>query len=244
MTCEKIDFTDKVAVVTGSSRGIGKAIADKLLSLGAHVIYTGTTMAEEKTTEKTCLQLDLSKDESIKSFIKKVKDFKQIDILVNNAGINKIESVDEISEEKWEEIIKVNLTGPMVLTKEIAKIMKKNKGGGKILNISSIFGSVSKEKRNSYSASKFGLIGLTKASSIDLAPHNILVNALCPGFTLTDLTKSVLSKEDMEKLCEDIPLGRFAQEDEIAQSALFLCSDLNTYITGQTLIADGGFTSK
>jgi 3-oxoacyl-[acyl-carrier protein] reductase len=110
------------------------------------------------------------------------------------------------------------------------------------LNISSIFGIVSKEKRDSYSASKTGLIGLTRAASIDLAPSSILVNALCPGFTKTDLTSSILSESDMKKLLQDVPMGRFAEPEEIAKAAVFLCSDMNTYMTGQTLIIDGGFT--
>ena len=124
---------------------------------------------------------------------------------------------------------------------KIQVIMKKNNKGGKILNISSIFGIVSREMRNAYSSTKAGLIGLTRASSLDLAPDNILVNALCPGFTKTDMTASILSSSDMETLCEKIPMGRFAEEIEIAKAALFLCSDMNTYMTGQTLIADGGF---
>jgi 3-oxoacyl-[acyl-carrier protein] reductase len=122
--------------------------------------------------------------------------------------------------------------------------MKGQKTGGKILNISSIFGVVSKEKRNAYSASKTGLIGLTRSSALDLAQYNILVNALCPGFTMTELTKSVLSKADMDKLRADVPLQRFAEVDEIARAGLFLCSDQNTYITGQTLVVDGGFTIR
>jgi 3-oxoacyl-[acyl-carrier protein] reductase len=111
------------------------------------------------------------------------------------------------------------------------------------VNVSSIFGLVSRSKRDSYSASKAGLIGLTRAAALDLAPYGILVNALCPGFTLTDLTRSILSKDEMKRLSSEIPLGRFAREEEIAASAVFLCSDLNTYITGQAIAVDGGFTA-
>ena len=169
---------------------------------------------------------------------------KKIDILINNAGINIIESIDELNEENWQKILDVNLTGPMILTREISKKMKKNNKGGKILNISSIFGCVSKAKRNSYSSSKFGLIGLTRSSSLDLASHNILVNAVCPGFTSTEMMISILSKEEIKKLLKQIPMGRFAEAEEIAKVAVFLCSDLNSYITGQTLVVDGGFISQ
>ena len=103
---------------------------------------------------------------------------------------------------------------------------------------------MSKAKRNSYSASKTGVIGLTRASALDLAPYNILVNALCPGFTKTELTVSILSRTEMKKLASDVPLGRFAEVSEIAKIAVFLCSDLNSYMTGQTVVVDGGFTVK
>lgn len=241
-----IDFTGKTALVTGGTRGIGKSIVAILIDTGCTVIYTGTQKKPELPIENASYkQLDLSDKKSIDQFIKNVlNNTKKIDILINNAGINIIESIDELNEENWQKILDVNLTGPMLLTREISKKMKKNNKGGKILNISSIFGCVSKAKRNSYSASKFGLIGLTRSSSLDLAPHNILVNAICPGFTSTELTMSILSKEEIKKLSKQIPMGRFAEVEEIAKVAVFLCSDLNSYITGQTLVVDGGFISQ
>ena len=241
-----INLKGKKAIITGGTRGIGKSIVSKMVDSGCEVIYTGTTKKPRFVVKNAIYKrLDLSDEKSINHFIKDViKKSSNIDILVNNAGINIIEPIDKINDENWKKILSVNLTGPMLLMKEVSIIMKKNKKGGKILNISSIFGYVSKSKRNSYSASKFGLIGLTKSASLDLAPFNILVNALCPGFTSTELTKSILSEKDITSLTGQIPLGRFAKADEIANVALFLCSDLNTYITGQTIIADGGFTSQ
>jgi len=241
-----IDFTGKTALVTGGTRGIGKSIVTMLIDAGCNVIYTGTQKKPEITIENTSYkQLDLSNKKSIDQFIKNVLNTtKKIDVLVNNAGINIIESIDELNEENWQKVLDVNLTGPMILTKEVSKKMKKNNEGGKILNISSIFGCVSKAKRNSYSASKFGLIGLTRSSSLDLAQYNILVNAICPGFTSTEMTMSILSKEEIKKLSKQIPIGRFAEVEEIARVAVFLCSDLNSYITGQTLVVDGGFVSQ
>ena len=231
----------KVALVTGGTRGIGKAIVQLLTQQGCRVIYTGTKRNSPSHPATQYWPLDLADDASIAEFLKRLKKVPQIDILVNNAGINIIEPIDALDADHWEKIIKVNLTGSMLLMKEAARIMKKNKRGGRILNISSIFGLVSKAKRNAYSASKAGLIGLTRASALDLAADRIMVNALCPGFVLTDMTKHILSPKEIRVLSAEIPLGRFGREMEIAKTALFLCSDWNTYITGQTVVVDGGF---
>jgi len=242
----KIDFSGKTAIVTGGTRGIGKSIVLLLLEAGCHVIYTGTKEQHEAFLEKGRYErLDLSDKKSIKWFEEDViSKTSRIDILINNAGINIIEPINEIQDEHWEKVLAVNLTGSMRLMREVVKVMKKNDGGGRILNISSIFGIVSRAKRSSYSASKAGMIGLTRASALDLAPSNILVNALCPGFTLTELTASILSGKEVKTLAADIPLGRFAEASEIAKVAVFLCSDLNTYITGQTILVDGGVTAQ
>jgi len=240
------DFSGKTAIVTGGTRGIGKCIVQLLCENGCDVIYTGTKKSSDSDIMGARFeQMDLSDAVSINRFVHEIiMPHPGIDILVNNAGINKIESIDEVSDEDWAKILTVNLTGSMRMTRAISKNMKKNYHGGRILNISSIFGVISKSRRNAYSASKTGLIGLTRASALDLAPYNILVNALCPGFTMTELTESVLSKKEMDDLQQEVPLGRFAEVNEIARAALFLCSDSNTYITGQTLLVDGGFTIR
>ena len=240
------DFSKKIAIVTGGTRGIGKEMTRQLCDRGCSVIYTGTKEPAGRTPKGATFQaLDLSDEADIRRFADEViAPLPSLDILINNAGINKIEPVDAIDDGTWEKILMVNLSGPMRMSRVAAQKMKGQKTGGKILNISSIFGVVSKEKRNAYSASKTGLIGLTRSSALDLAQYNILVNALCPGFTMTELTKSVLSKADMDKLRADVPLQRFAEVDEIARAGLFLCSDQNTYITGQTLVVDGGFTIR
>lgn len=242
----KIDFSGKTAILTGGTRGIGRSIVLLLLESGCHVIYTGTKKQHVSPIKKGQFEcLDLCNEKSIERFIKEViNKTPNIDILINNAGINIIEPIDEIQDEHWEKVLKVNLTGSMRLMRGVAKVMKKNSRGGRILNISSIFGVVSKSKRNSYSASKSGIIGLTRASALDLAPYKILVNALCPGFTLTELTASILSRKEIKTLTADIPVGRFADVSEIAKVAVFLCSDLNTYITGQTIVVDGGVTAR
>lgn len=242
MLKSKLFFKKKTAIVTGSTRGIGRSIADLLVSQGCDVIYTGTSSnINLNGSHHIYLQLDLTNDYSIKCFLLEIDKIEKIDILINNAGINYIEPIDQINEEHWKKIIEINLTGAMLLTREISKKMKETRIRGKILNISSIFGVVSKAKRAAYSASKSGLIGLTRATALDLAPYNILVNALCPGFTITELTTAILSKNEIKELTSEIPLGRFAQVDEIAKAAVFLCSDMNTFMTGQELIIDGGF---
>ena len=139
-------------------------------------------------------------------------------------GTNIISPIDEQPDEDWDTVLTVNLTGAMQVLRAAAKKMKSTGSKGKVVNVSSIWGLNSKAQRSAYSASKTGLIGLTRAAAIDLASDEILVNALCPGFTKTELTESILSAEEMEQLAQDVPLGRFASVDEIAQAALFLCS--------------------
>lgn len=233
----------KTAIVTGGTKGIGKAICAKLLKEGCNVIATGVEDNISSYRSSKYLKyvyLNVMDYSSINAFLSLMNKTKRIDILINNAGINRIEAIDKVKKESWDSVIQVNLTAPMLIAQKAAVIMKKQETA-KILNISSIWGVIGKEKRNSYSASKTGLIGLTRAMALDLAPYNILVNALCPGFTMTELTKASLSIKEMRKLSAQVPLKRFASVDDIAKVAVFLCSDNNAYITGQTIVADGGF---
>jgi 3-oxoacyl-[acyl-carrier protein] reductase len=240
-----INFKGKVALVTGGTRGIGKATCDLLSYSGCEVMATGTKPIKcgKNARGVTYFQLDFLDKRSTDNFITMLSTIQKIDILINNAGINIIEPIYKIDEESWDKVLKVNLTGPMLIANKVSSIMKKRKKG-RILNVSSIFGLISRNGRDSYSASKAGLIGLTRAMALDLAPHNILVNALCPGFTATELTKSMLSPSEIRSLAQDVPLSRFAAADEIAIAACFLCSELNTYMTGQTIVVDGGYTIK
>ena len=243
-----INFKNKIILITGGTSGIGLSLSKKLFELGGSVHRTSTKNHKiinginKKNFIKT-YQVDLAKQSSVRSFLKKINHLKKIDILINNAGINKINKINLINEKDWDNLQNVNLKAPFILTKNISKKMILNKYG-KILNISSILGVVSKEQRASYSASKHGLIGLTKASALDLAPFNILVNSISPGFVITDLTKKILSPKEMSALKKQIPLNRFADVQEIVNSSLFIIHDSNTYITGQNIIIDGGFTSK
>jgi len=226
----KLDFTNKVILVTGSTRGIGKQIADDFTSLGGDVI---------RVSSKQC---DFLNCEETSKYVETISNLKKIDICVNNAGINRIDYLDDISIKDFNEILKVNLYVPFLLSQVVSKVMKKN-NYGRIINISSIWGTKTKEQRTSYTTSKAGLIGMTKTMSVELAKYNILVNSVSPGFTLTELTKSILSVKDMEELSEQVPIGRFATVDEISKVVLFLSSDLNTYINGQDIKVDGGFTN-
>jgi 3-oxoacyl-[acyl-carrier protein] reductase len=242
----KINFKDKNVLITGASRGIGNDLANSFYLSGANIISTSTRPFKVKNTKLknkwTNFVVDFNDDESIEEFSKNIIKYK-IDILINNAGINKINDIDKIIKDDWDKINRVNLRAPYLISQLAAKKMIKQKKGF-IVNVSSIFGVISKEKRASYSASKSGLIGLTKATAIDLAKHNILVNAVSPGFVETELTRKILSKVESNQIKKDIPLRRFAKKNEITNLIFFLCSSYNTYITGQNFVIDGGFTIK
>jgi len=183
---------------------------------------------------------DFTNAESMKSFIEAIDAYQRIDVCINNAGINRINFIDETLIEDWKDILSVNLEAPFLLTRAVSQIMKKNRYG-RIINIASIFGVISKAKRSIYTATKFGLRGLTVTSAIELAPYNVLVNSISPGFVQTELTKKILSVEEMKNIASQIPIGRFAEPDEISRVVLFLASSLNTYLTGQNIVVDGGF---
>lgn len=218
--------TKKTVLLTGGSRGIGKAIYDELSN-------------DYNVLSPTRQELDVSDINSINDYF---YDDMKIDILINNAGINIIKDIESILNEDIEKINMINLVAPLKLIQNCVKNMKKNRYG-KIINISSIWGIRSKENRTLYSGTKFGIIGQTKALARELGEYNILINAVCPGFTATDLTMQSLSKDELVSIENDIPLKRLATTAEIAKSVKFLVSDDNTYITGQTLVIDGGFTA-
>ena len=245
----KIDFTNKTVVVTGGTRGVGAAIVQLFQECNAEIIATGTNLdnlkrLNEKSSDKRTkyTHLDFISDDSVQNFLGYIEKLGRIDVLINNAGVNKIDSIHEISENDWDWMNEVNLRGPFLITRSVSKIMKKQ-GYGKIVNIASVFSIVSRAKRAAYSTTKWGLVGFTKAIAHDLAPNNILVNAVSPGFVDTELTRRILGEKEIEKLVSSIPQKRLADAGEIAKAILFLTSDHNTYITGQNIIVDGGFTS-
>lgn len=235
------DFTGKRVLVTGGTRGIGKAFVEGFSKLGARVVYTGTKKPDQALSGAEFLELNLSEDASV---AKAMAQIPPGEILVNNAGINAIGPIDKLEMSDFEKIHKVNLEGAARLTQEVSRKMIQSKTQGKILNVASILGLNSRAGRSSYSSSKAGLIGLTKASALDLAPYGILVNAICPGFTRTDLTERILGDKGILEVESSIPLGRLATVEEMATAGIFLCSDFNRYMTGQVLVVDGGYTVK
>ena len=245
----KIDFSNKTVIVTGSTRGIGAAIVELFQQCNAQVIGTGTNNKElkrlnqeSKERKTNYIHLDFTSNESVQGFLGFIDKQDKIDVLINNAGVNKIDSIQNVTEDDWDWINNVNLRGPFQLTKAVSGLMKKQ-GQGKIVNIASIFGVVSKSKRAAYSTTKWGLIGFTKAVALDLAPYNILVNAVSPGFVDTQLTRNILGEKGIKEITETIPQKRLATVEEIAKTVVYLASDHNTYIAGQNIIVDGGFTS-
>jgi 3-oxoacyl-[acyl-carrier protein] reductase len=246
----KIDFQGQTVLVTGATRGMGKQFADDFAGLGANLILTGTgkdqieTLNRQVKQDKQSLRkyyaVDFTNAASTDAFIEAIEAYPKIDVCINNAGINRINFIDETLPGDWKDILSVNLEAPFKITRAVSRIMKKNRYG-RIINIASIFGSISKAKRSIYTTTKYGLRGLTTTSAIELAPYNILVNSVSPGFVLTELTKRILSEEEMKNLSLQVPIGRFAEPDEISRVVLFLASSLNTYLTGQNIVIDGGF---
>lgn len=217
------------ALVTGSSRGIGSAIANKFAQEGVTVLAP------------TRNDLDLMSNNSITSFLSSLK--QPVDILVNNAGINLLSGVTEVSNVNIHDTFQVNLIAPIQLIKGIASQMMDRKFG-RIVNISSIWSFISKRRRVTYSISKAGLNGLTRTLAIELAPYNILVNSVAPGYVNTELTRQNNSEQEINAIRESIPLQRLAEPDEVAELVFFLSSEHNTYITGQVITIDGGFTCQ
>ncbi len=244
----KIDFTGQVVLVTGATRGIGKQLADDFANLGANLILTGTKEGEirdlnESTgSEQRYYCVDFKNGESTEKFLGELEKYKRIDVCVNNAGINRINYIDETRIEDWDDITMVNLRAPFLIMRQISKLMKKN-GYGRIVNISSIWGVISKEQRSIYSSTKSGLIGMSKAAANELGKYDILVNTVSPGFVVTEMTKSILGENEMERIAKEVPLRRLATPEDIARPILFLASSLNTYIAGQNIIVDGGFVN-
>jgi NAD(P)-dependent dehydrogenase (short-subunit alcohol dehydrogenase family) len=239
----EISFKGQIAIVTGATRGIGYSIASMLIRENCHVIYTGRSKTPDSILEGGIyVQLDLSDVKSCDDFIETViKKLPVIDILINNAGIQIPASIDLINIPDWNDVLTVNLTGPLKLIQAVVPQMKQKKYG-KILNVSSVAGIISKPSQCSYSATKSGLLGLTRSIALDLASYNILVNAICPGTTQTAMVESILSISQKESIINNVPLGRLAIPDEIATYVLFLVSRLNSYMTGQTVVVDGGYT--
>ena len=249
------NLRDKVAVVTGGSRGIGKSIASALGVAGAKVVVAARKMnllndvAGEITNnggESFAVKCDLSDDGDIYELVAKTIDrYGRLDILVNNAGISPfVKKSEEVEKEEWEKVLKVNLTAPFLLSREAGKIMLENKWG-RIINIASIGGAVALPRQIAYSVTKAGLIQMTKVLAVEWASgYNITVNAIAPGYIATDLTEGMRNSAKIsDNLLRKTPMKRFGDPGEIATAVLYFASEYSSYTTGSVLLVDGGWTS-
>jgi 3-oxoacyl-[acyl-carrier protein] reductase len=244
-----IDLTGKSALVTGGSRGIGKAIALRLARQGADVAfsYRGNADAAKETaaeiesigTKAVAIQGDVKDPGSAEAVVKSALEaFAKVDILVNNAGITRDDLIMRMTEEAWRDVLETNLFGAFWMTKAVTRPMLKARSG-RIVNITSVSGQAGQMGQANYSSAKAGLIGLTKATARELASRSITVNAVAPGFVLTELTKN-LPEALQTEINARTPLGRFGTVEEVADAVAFLASDEAAYITGQVLAVDGG----
>ncbi|MDO8527411.1 MAG: SDR family oxidoreductase [Deltaproteobacteria bacterium] len=230
----------KKALVTGGTRGIGKCVAKLLSQNGFEVTVTGTCARGEAPKGCSYLAVDFSDLQAIELFAKEIQEM-GFSVLINNAGINKVGSLSDYELKDFQLLQQVNVTAPFLLCRAVVPGMSKRKFG-RIVNITSVFGVVSKEGRSAYSATKFALSGLTKALALETAKDNVLVNCLAPGFVDTELTRGILGEKGIVEMSEKIPMGRLATPEEMAHYVLFLASEENTYMTGQNVVVDGGFT--
>lgn len=248
----QIDFKNKTALITGATRGIGKSIAECFYNAGANLILTGTKQDEiDRLNAENIrngiyniqyLQADFSNPDSTAIFLGKLDLFNKIDICVNNAGVNIISNFIDTSIEDFNWINEINLNVPYKILKVVGPKMLAN-NYGRIVNIASIWSVVTRPGRSVYTLSKNALVGLTKTLAVEWASHNIMVNAVSPGFTLTELTRTTNTVEQLESIEKIIPAKRMAEPIEIARVVAFICSDFNTYLTGQNITIDGGFTN-
>lgn len=243
-----MDLKGKTALVTGSARGIGKAIAERLASLGAKVVISDVLadMAEstarelrEKGFEAIALRTDVTSAPDVERTVEEILvKFGTLDILVNNAGITKDALMVRMSEEDWDRVLNINLKGAFLVTQASAKIMMKQRSG-RIINISSVVGRMGNAGQANYSASKAGLIGFTKSAAKELAGRGITVNAIAPGYIATEMTEK-LPQAAKDAFLNNIPLKRAGTPEDIARVVAFLASDDASYITGQVIGVDGG----
>ena len=246
------NLSNKVAIVTGSARGIGKAIAIALAKQGAHVVVSdiingnSTVNAIKKLRRKSIfVKTDVSKKEDIDNLIDiTIKKFRRIDLLVNNAGILKMCPAENVTEEDWDKVIAINLKGYFLCAQAAAKKMIKQKSGN-IINVASIAGLGAYATAVAYCASKAAIILLTKTLAVEWGKYNIRVNAICPGVIVTAMTKGLLANKKFKEMTfAKTPLGRAGKPEEMATVAVFLASNASSYITGHALVADGGWTAS
>lgn len=250
MQCDLFDLSGRSALITGGSRGLGRAMARGFAECGADVMIC--SRSEEELEESAAIigdgldvkvlhrVCDMSDREDVDALAKAALDaFGTVDILVNNAGVNNPQPIDEIEDELWDRQIEINLTSIMRLTRSLVPKMKEQKWG-RVIHISSVLGVGSKPARNAYSATKASLIGLAKASALDLGPHGVTVNCIGPGPFLTDMPMNLLNDQQKQEFSDITALKRWGEPRELAGPAILLASEAGSYITGEILLVDGG----
>jgi NAD(P)-dependent dehydrogenase (short-subunit alcohol dehydrogenase family) len=254
MTQQLFDLSGRVALVTGGSKGLGKAMARGFAAAGADVVIASrhedelraasAEIREGTDARAAYVVADLGRrDDARRLADEALAAFGRVDILVNNAGSNTPQPIDEIRDEDWDRLVELNLNSCMALTRALAGPMKQRRWG-RILHVSSIMGLTSAPGRSAYSATKSALIGLTRAGANDLGPFGVTVNCLAPGPFLTDLPARFFTEEQRAAFAERTALGRWGQPEELVGPALFLASEAGSYVTGATLVVDGGTLAK
>ncbi len=248
------NLAGRVALVTGGSKGLGKAMARALAEAGADIIICSRHENELQAALKEILDgtgrkghsvvADMAKRDDVKRLARTaLEQMGRVDILVNNAGTNRPQPIDAIADADWDAVLEINLSSVMALTRALVPQMKERRWG-RVIHITSVLGTVSKEGRNSYSATKSALMGLARASALDLGPFGITVNCIAPGPFLTDLPMSILSEAEKKTFAERTGLLRWGEPKELMGPVLLLASDAGSYITGTTMVVDGGFLAR
>jgi|SRR5579864_252328 len=255
MSTAVFDLHGRVALVTGGSKGLGAALARALASAGADVVISARNAEELQAalpaivdgtgSQGAWLVADMADRPAVERLAQEaVAAFGHVDILVNNAGINIISPIEGVKDADWDRVLAVNLSGPMALCRALVPAMKE-RGWGRIIHVSSVFGLVSRAERNAYSSTKAGLIGLTHAMALELAPFGVTVNAILPGPFETPLTAALHTTPDKKQWFTDrVPMGRWGRPEELAGPILLLASDAGSYITGTYLAVDGGWLAQ
>jgi len=254
MALDLFNLTGKVALVTGGSRGLGKAMARGFAQAGADVIISSRNEKDLKVALDDILNgtgrrgivipADVRKRDEVNRLARTaLEQMGRVDILVNNAGTNKPQPIDAITDDVWDDVLEINLSSVMVLTRALVPQMKQRRWG-RIIHISSIMGFVSKEKRDLYSVTKAGLLGLARGSALDLGQFGITVNCIAPGPFLTELPASLLTDAEKKTFAERTAVGRWGEPRELVGTALLLASDAGSYITGTAIVVDGGYLAR
>jgi NAD(P)-dependent dehydrogenase (short-subunit alcohol dehydrogenase family) len=251
----QFDLTDRVAIVTGASKGLGRAIAEGLASAGARVVVTSRHEDEARATADQIsadygppalgLRADVGQEPEVQRMVERtLEKFQRIDILVNNAGINIRGPIDELSFDDFRKVQNINVEGVWLCARAVVPWMKQA-GGGRIINLASTLGLVGLQNRTPYTASKGAVVQMTRALALELAPHNILCNAICPGPFLTPMNEPIAeTQEAKQSIVGAVALARWGRMEEIQGAAIFLASNAASYMTGSMLVVDGGWTAR